>query len=173
MARKLVVLLSLLMATALPAATASARDWVYLGGNPLQHPYDPGVIRMVLHRFSVFPANVAEDLARQIIAGGGRDDTLCKGDIIAGMSFGHAEVWNEDVRIVWSNTPRDCKPILVWETTRGQAVYTAFRVLACRNLGAFHVRYRPLPAAPRAGPHFAPSPPTQCPPGLGGYTCCL
>lgn len=172
--RRLVSLALLLVALG-AAPFAHAREWTNLGGNPLKDPYNPSIISGVIHRFTnVLPTDVASELAYKAAHERGRESTLCKGAVIAGMSFGRMEVWYGPVRVAWQNLspPTTCKPITVWEATRGATVYAVFRVHACRNLGAFYPWRGTVSPPPSPGPVLGLIPPTECPPNGLIAACC-
>ena len=162
---------ALLVAALLPLA-ADARDWTNLNVKPLQNPFNPNVIKAVIQKFSVLPRDVADELVALVIAGRGRPGTVCKGDQLAGMSFGHSEVWDEPTTVVWTNVRERCKSATFFETSRGGITYGVVRVHACRNLGpTVPRRGLAAPAAP-SGPIFGLAPPADCPPRGGVVACC-
>src|SRR3989344_966006 len=174
--RRIALTLAALLLAFVPPVSAqqvAARDWVHLNGKPLQHPFNPNVIWKAVHGMAyAFPtSDIADELAQKVINERGRQGTLCKGDTIAGMTFGHLEIWNGLVRVVWANVRENCKPITIWEAVREQVVYTAIRVHACKNLGALYPRCGPaLPPSP--GPILGLAPPAECPPYGGIAVCC-
>jgi hypothetical protein len=154
------------------SADAGVREWTRLNGKPLQNPFDPTVIRTVVHRFSILPSDVADELAEKVIAGRGRPSTICKGDLRAHMSFGDMEVWGP-TRVAWTNVrgSRACKPTTVFETVREETVYAVERVHACKNLDALYPRRGSAPPPPTTGPILGRIPPVECPPTVVGQCC--
>ena len=181
--RPLVALVALLWAAFMLPAHAQyqhpsglpARNWDHLSGKPLQDPFSRSVISTVVRRFSILPRDVNDELFLMVVANrGGRPGTLCKGQVLAGMSFGNSEVWDQPVIVVWSNIPEaeQCKPVTIWEVERRSVVYGVMRVHACQNLGAPYPRGGALIAPPTGGPVFGLIPQTDCPPQGGVAACC-